>query len=124
MRNQINNNTKFYAVVGYYTNNGAAYIEEAFEDCSIKDLHKDISKNIYLDQDLTIHVAPSIEVRAFARNKEVFDELFAIVKDRDYLKNMLDCFSKHNGPSSDYIWTTIDLEEERQIQKEKHNLYF
>ena len=115
--------TKVYAVVGPYDANGN-YEVAISKYYLLKDIPNSISKHIYLDRDLSIHVAPSIEVRAFARSKEVFDELFAIVKDQDYFKNMLDCFSEYHGPSKDYIWTTVDLEEERQIQKEKYNPYF
>ena len=34
----------------------------------LKDMHEFITENIYLDHDITVHVAPKTEVRVFAKN--------------------------------------------------------
>ena len=125
MKKKFNNNIEVYAVVGYYDDNDT-YQEEVFDDCVVRDLHKRISRNIDLAKDVTIQVAPQIEVRAFARSKAIIDELLLIVQNPKYFKEIFDVFSKHNGPydNGDYVWWSVNLEEERQHQLEKRNLGF
>ena len=117
MLNKLQKSKKAYMLVGHYDVMGC-YQEVVEEDALICLLPRDISKHIYLDKDLTIHVAPKFEVRVFARNKELVEEYFKIVNDRECFKGMLDCFSKYNERSAEYIYTTIDLEEERRLQSE------
>ena len=76
-----------------------------------------IAKNIYLNHDVTMHVAPGIEIRVFAKDMNKIETYLEIENDPDCLKSMLDCWSKYNQPSSDYIYTTIDLEEWKELKK-------
>ena len=108
--------TNVSALVGYYDENGN-YCEKEFENIKLKDLHKDIAKNIYLNHDVTMHVAPGIEIRVFAKDMNKIETYLEIENDPDCLKSMLDCWSKYNQPSSDYIYTTIDLEEWKELKK-------
>lgn len=108
--------TTVCAVVGHYDENGN-YCEKEFENIKLKDLHKDIAKNIYLNHDVTMHVAPGIEIRVFAKDMNKIETYLEIENDTDCLKSMLDCWSKYNQLSSDYIYTTIDLEELKEPKK-------
>jgi hypothetical protein len=116
MKAFINNkHNKVCMKVGYYDENGA-YREETYENLPLKEIHKSIRRNIYLDHDITLHVVPGIEARMFARSLKDIETLLEIKQKPDFIKRMFDAWSKYNqSENGEYIYTTIDLEEEREL---------
>lgn len=110
------NKKTVYALTGVYDLVGGYH--EIGADVNFNEIPKYISKNICLNEDITIHIAPKIEVRVFAKSKKIIDEFLNVEKNPNFIKEIFDCFSKHNGPSKEYIWTTFDLEERRKIREE------
>ena len=108
--------TTVCVLVGHYDENGN-YCEMVFENMKLKDIHQDITKNIDLNHDITIHVAPGIEVRVFAKSMKNIETYLDIENDPEGMKSMLDCWSKYNKPSTDYVYATIDLEEWKELKK-------
>ena len=66
---KLNRYTTVCTVIGYYDEN-TEYKERTFEDLPIKELSKRVSKNIYLDHDVTVQIAPKKEIRVFAKSME------------------------------------------------------
>lgn len=116
MSNVKKNKVKVYAIVGYYDNENN-YREDSFEELKLKDIDPFISENIYLDKDITVQVAPRVEVRVFARKKESIDEFLRLENNQDYVRAIFDVFSEHNGPTTDYIYTTINLKDYEEQMK-------
>lgn len=109
---KLNRYTTVCTVIGYYDEN-TEYKERTLEDLPIKELPKRVSKNIYLNHDVTVQIAPKKEIRVFAKNMEEIEKFRFLCNEDNYIKGMFDSFSKHNGPymNGDYIWTTVDIEE-------------
>ena len=118
MKARINKYDTACMVVGYYDEAGE-YREEIFENVSLKKLHKSIAKNVYLSHDLTLHVVPGIEVRAFAKSRKDIETCLEVEGDQNHFKTMLDVFSKHNqSVNGEYIYTTYEFEERRRALAE------
>ena len=66
---RYNKYTTFCALVGHHDDNGN-YCETVFENIKFKDLDKSIAENVYLDHDITLHIAPKCELRVFAKNMD------------------------------------------------------
>ena len=108
--------------VGYYDENGR-YRESTSENLELKTLHKSITRNIYLNHDITLQVVPGVEARVFAKNLKDIETLLEIEPNPDFIKGMLDAWSKYNqSENGEYIYTTIDLEEEREFVKSFQNV--
>jgi len=117
-----NKHTNVCVRVGYYDENGQ-YSEVTYDNLSLKDLHKSIRRGVYLDHDITLHIVPGIEARMFAKSLDDIETLLEINQNPDFLKEMLDVWSKYNqSENGDYIYTTIDLEEERELVKSSRNV--
>ena len=95
---------------GYYDEYGN-YREVILENVELKALDKSISENVYLGHDITIQIVFHEEIRVFA--KTLKDIEVWIAEDTNYIKEIFDAYSKHNGKpmNGEYIYTTIDLEE-------------
>lgn len=102
------------ALVGHYDENGN-YDETVFENIKLKDIHKSITENIYLDHDITVHVAPQTEVRVFAKNMNDIHTYCETIDDRDARKHLLESFVICTEPTTQYIWATIDFEEYKKL---------
>ena len=111
MKALINKQKTTSALVGYYDENGS-YHEMTYEKLELKDLDRSITRNVYLDHDITVHVAPSVEVRVFAKNLKDIEKCLEIKEDPEYFKAIFDAFSKYNrSVNGEYIYTTFELEE-------------
>ena len=98
-------------LLGYYDENGN-YIETTCEKLELKDLDKSITRNIYLNHDITVHVVPSVEVRVFAKSLKDIEKCLEIKEDPDYFKAIFDAFSEYSkSVNGEYIYTTFELEE-------------
>lgn len=107
--------TKVCALVGHYDENGN-YDETVFENIKLKDMHKSITENIYLDHDITVHVAPKTEVRVFAKNMNDIHTYCETIDDRDARQHLLESFVICTEPTTRYIWATIDFEEYKKLR--------
>ena len=115
-KTNYNRDTTVCAVIGGYNENGA-YEEVTLENVKLKEFDRVISKNIYLDHDLSIQIAPRIQVRVFAKSMEAIEMYLEISNNPDQIKGLFDALSKHNKfDAADYIWTTVDLEEYRELK--------
>ena len=115
MKAIINRHRTACVLIGYYDEDGN-YREIARENLELKNLPKRITKNIYLNHDITIHVSPRIEICVFAKSMKDIETYLEIENDPNCLESMLKCWSKYNEPSDNYIWTTIDFEELRELK--------
>ena len=106
--------TNVCALVGHYDDNGN-YVETIFENIKLKDMHEFITENIYLDHDITVHVAPKTEVRVFAKNMNDIHTYCETIDDRDARRYLLESFVICTEPTAQYIWTTIDFEEYKKL---------
>lgn len=115
-KTKVNKYAKVCAVIGNYDESNE-YSEIALENVVMKEFPEIIRRNIHLDHDLTIQVAPKEEIRVFAKNMGDIEEYRYLLSDYDRIKGIFDAFSKHNGPyeNGQYIWTTINLEEFKEI---------
>ena len=112
-----NKHTHVCMRVGYYDENGQ-YSEVTYENLKVNDIHKSIRRSIYLDHDITLHVVPGIEVRMFAKCLKDIETLLEINRKPDFMKGVFDTWSKYNqSQNGEFIWTTIDLEEEKELMK-------
>jgi hypothetical protein len=111
---RYNKYTTLCALVGHHDENGN-YCETVFENIKLKDLHKSIAENIYLDHDITLHVAPKCEVRVFAKTMDDIHIYCETIDDLNTRKILLDNYIICTEPTKRYIWTTIDFEEHRAL---------
>ena len=101
-------------VIGYYEENGN-YRETIHENVKLKMLDTSITKNVYLSNDITMHIACGKEVRVFAKTLKDIEELLEIEGSPNHIKEIFDCFSEYNkSVNNDYIYTTFNLEELRR----------
>jgi hypothetical protein len=115
MKNITEKITRVCMVVGYYDENDH-YRELTYDNMRLRGIHKSIRRNIDQDHDITLHVVPGIEVRVFAKSSKDIEGFLGIKKNPDYFKDMLDAWSQYNqSQNGEYIYTTIDLEEEREL---------
>ncbi len=100
-------------LLGYYDcEKEGEYHEIVSENLELCKLDKSIKKHIYLDHDITIHVVPGVEIRAFAKSLKDIQTYLEVDGNPDHFKSVLDCFSKYNKSSNgEYIYTIIDNEE-------------
>lgn len=100
-------------LLGYYDcGKKGEYHEIISENLELCKLDKSIKKHIYLNHDITIHVVPGVEIRAFAKSLNDIQTYLEVSGDSDHFKGVLDCFSEHNKSSNgEYIYTTINNEE-------------
>ena len=114
MKVRINKFDTACMVVGYYDETGE-YREEMFEDVNLHKLSKSLAKNVFLAQDITLHVVPGKEVRVFAKSRKDIETCLEVEGDQNHFKTMLDVFSKHNqSVNGEYIYTTYEFEERRR----------
>jgi hypothetical protein len=114
MKVRINKHDTACVVVGYYDGTGE-YREELLENVILRKMDKSIARNVDLSHDITLHIVPGIEVRAFAKSRKDIETCLEIEGDRNYFKTMLDVFSKHNkSVNGEYIYTTYEFEERRR----------
>lgn len=117
MRTRINRYNTTCVLVGYYDKEGM-YCEEIFENVELKKMDKSITRNVYLNHDITIHVVPGVEIRVFSKSLKDIDAYFEIEEDPNCFRIILDCFSEHNKSSNgEYIYTTFELEERRRAKE-------
>ena len=104
-------------VLGYYDyGDGGEYHELVSENFELSKLDKSIKKHIYLNHDITIHVVPGVEIRAFAKSLKDIQTYLEVEGDFDHFKTTLDCFSEYNkSVNGEYIYTTIDIEELKRV---------
>lgn len=100
-------------LLGYYDyGKEGQYHESVNENFELYKLDKSIKKHIYLNHDITIHVVPGVEIRAFAKSLKDIERYLEVDGNPDHFKIVLDYFSKYNRSSNgEYIYTTIDIEE-------------
>lgn len=114
MKARTNKYNTVCMVVGRY-NQAGEYREEIYEDLSLNKLDKSIARNVYLNKDVTWHIAPGIEIRVFVKKRKDIDTCFEIEGSRNIFKEILDAFSKHNkSTNGEYIYTSFDFEERRR----------
>ena len=114
---RYNKYTTFCALVGHHDDNGN-YCETVFENIKFKDLDKSIAENVYLDHDITLHIAPKCELRVFAKNMDDIHTYCETIDNLQTRKIMLDDYIICLEPTTRYIWTTIDLEEYREVMSQ------
>ena len=104
-------------LVGYYDEKGE-YCEMIGEDLELKNIDESISKNIFLNYDITMHIVPRIEVRVFAKSIKDFETLLKVEGDPNHIKGIFDAFSKHNeSVNGEYIHTSFNFEERRRAKE-------
>ena len=114
MKVRINKFDTACMVVGCYDETGE-YREEMFEDVNLNKLNKSIAKNVFLAQDITLHIVPGKEVRVFAKSRKDIETCLEIEGDLNHFKRLLEVFSKHNkSVNGEYIYTTYGFEERRK----------
>ena len=114
MKVRINKFDTACMVIGYYDETGE-YREEMFEDINIHKLSKSIAKNVFLAQDITLHIVPGKEVRAFAKSRKDIETCLEIEGEPNHFKRLLEVFSKRNkSVIGEYIYTTYRFEERRK----------
>ena len=112
---RYNKYTTLCALVGHHDENGN-YCETVFENIKLKDLDKSIAENVYLDHDITLHVAPKCELRVFAKNMDDIHTYCETIDNFQTRKILLDDYIICTEPTTRYIWTTIDFEEYRELK--------
>ena len=116
MKVRISKHDTACVVVGCY-DEFDNYREITHENLKLKTLPKVITRNVDLSHDITLHIVPGIEVRAFAKSRKDIETCLEIEGDRNYFKTMLDVFSKHNkSVNGEYIYTTYEFEERRRVR--------
>lgn len=101
-------------LLGYYDESNK-YCETIYENLELKSLDNSITRHIYLNHDITMHVVPGVEIRVFAKNRKDIDTLYEIEGNLNHFNRTLDAFSKHNtAVNNEYIYTTFELEERRR----------
>ena len=116
MKVRINKYNKACMLVGYYDGTGE-YREELRENVILRKMDKSITRNVDLSHDITLHVVPGIEIRAFTKSRKDIETCIEVEGDRNYFKAMLDAFSKHNkSVNGEYIYTAYDFEERRRVR--------
>ena len=113
-QSHYNKLTTICALVGHYDDNGN-YVETVFENIKLKDIHESITENIYLDHDITVHVALKTEVRVFAKTMNDIHTYCETIDDRDARKCLLESFVICSEASTRYLWTTIDFDEHKKL---------
>lgn len=116
MKMKVRNNKYKTAcmLLGYYDESNK-YCETIYENLELKNLDNSITRHIYLNHDITMHVVPGVEIRVFAKNRKDIDTLYEIEGNLNHFNRTLDAFSKHNmAVNNKYIYTTFELEERRR----------
>ena len=112
MKAIINRTRTACVLVGYYDEDGQ-YREVIRENFDLNNIPERFAQNVYLDHDITMQVSPGIEIGVFAKCLQDIETYLKIENEPKFIEHMLECWSKHNKPSDDYIWTTIDFDELR-----------
>jgi len=104
---KLNRNTKLCALMGYFDENGQ-YCETYVDEVALADLPKDAIGEVGAGHDITIQILPKRDIVVFAKNPRDMDK-YQDLMGANYIKEMLDAFSKYNKPEDGRFWATYDF---------------
>ena len=106
---KIKKNDKFYTWAGYFDENDN-YCELYGKEILANRLDEAAIKELSVGHDITIALAPKLELVAFAKYKHDIDRFREEVGD-DHVKLLLETFSKYNDPDFEKLrlWTCYDF---------------